>query len=100
MSETIETSSPPAPVTYTDQPLSDIAEQFGAAEAVDAQRGFDDAHDLLDTMAAESGATVRVERFTGQMGMFNLHQLQVHLTSTLIRRQGGLRPQQCLVSED
>ncbi len=51
-------------------------------------------------MVAESHATVRVERFTGHMGMFNLHHLQVHLRDNLIRRQGGLRPQECLVSED
>ena len=86
--------------TYFERPLSDIAEQFGAAAAVEAQRGFDDAHDLLDTMVAESDTTVRVERFTGHLGMFNLSQLQVHLTSKLIRRQGGLRPQECLVSAD
>ena len=51
-------------------------------------------------MVAETGATVRVERFTGHMGMFNLHHLQVHLRSNLIRRQGGLRVETCVVSED
>jgi glycine/D-amino acid oxidase-like deaminating enzyme len=86
--------------TYFERPLSEIADEFGAAKAVEAQRGFDDAHDLLDGMVAESGATVRVERFTGHLGMFNLSQLAVHLSSKLIRRQGGLRPQECLVSED
>src|SRR5439155_4665770 len=86
--------------TYFERPLSDIAGEFGAAKALDAQRGFDDAHDLLDRMVAESGATVRVERFTGHMGMFNLSQLQVHLTGKLTRRQRGLQPQECAVSED
>ena len=85
--------------TYFERPLSDIAEQFGAARAVEAQRGFDDAHDLLDRMLAESGAAVRVERFAGRMGMFNLPQLEVHLAGQLLRRQGGLRPQECLVSQ-
>jgi hypothetical protein len=84
--------------TYFERPLSDIAEQFGPVKAIDAQRGFDDAHALLDGMVAATAATVRVERFAGHMGMFNLHQLEVHLTSMLIRRQGGLRPQECLVS--
>ncbi len=65
--------------TYFERPLADIADQHGAAKAVDAQRGFDDAHDLLDLMVAEARPSVRVERFTGHMGMFNLHQLQVHL---------------------
>jgi glycine/D-amino acid oxidase-like deaminating enzyme len=86
--------------TYFERPLSDIAAEFGPAKAAAAQRGFDDAHELLDLMVAESGVTVRVERFTGRMGMFNLHQLQVHLSSKLIREQGGLRPQECVVSED
>src|SRR5439155_22275010 len=85
--------------TYFERPLADIAEQFGAARAVEAQRGFDDAHDLLDRMLAESGAAVRVERFAGRMGMFNLPQLEVHLAGQLLRRQGGLRPQECLVSQ-
>ncbi len=86
--------------TYFERPLTDIADQFGATRAVEAQRGFDDAHELLDLMVAEAQATVRVERFTGRMGMFNLHQVKAHLTSKLIRDAGGLRPQECLVSED
>jgi glycine/D-amino acid oxidase-like deaminating enzyme len=86
--------------TYFERPLSDIAAEFGTAKAADAQRGFDEARDLLDLMLAEAGATVRVEPVTGHMGIFNLHQLQVHLTGKLIRRQGGLPPQTCVVSED
>src|SRR5262249_19321769 len=38
------------------------------------------------------------ERFTGHMGMFNLHHVLVHLRSNLIRRQGGLHQETCLVS--
>ena len=86
--------------TYFERPLSDIAEQFGLEKAIEAQRGFDDAHDLLDLMVAEAGATVRVERFIGHMGMFNLHHLEVHLRNNLIRRAGGLRLESCVVSED
>src|SRR3954453_22149172 len=59
--------------TYFERPLSDIADDFGAERAVEAQRGFDGAHDLLDLMVAETRAPVRVERFVGHMGMFNLH---------------------------
>jgi glycine/D-amino acid oxidase-like deaminating enzyme len=65
--------------TYFERPLCDIADEFGVEQAVDAQRGLDGAHDLLDLMVAETGATIRVERFSGHMGMFNLHHLQVHL---------------------
>jgi glycine/D-amino acid oxidase-like deaminating enzyme len=34
------------------------------------------------------------------MGMFNLHHLQVHLGSNLIRKLGGIEPNPCVVSED
>jgi glycine/D-amino acid oxidase-like deaminating enzyme len=86
--------------TYFERPLCDIADEFGTELAAEAQGGFDDAHDLLDLVVAESGASVRVERFPGHMGMFNLHHVLVHLRSNLIRRQGGLRLETCLVSDE
>jgi len=86
--------------TYFERPLYDIADEFGAEMAVAAQRAFDDAHDLLDLMAAEAGATVRVERFTGHMGMFSLNHLQVHLRNNMLRHEGGLPVETCVVSED
>jgi glycine/D-amino acid oxidase-like deaminating enzyme len=85
--------------TYFERPLSDIADEFGAERAVEAQRGFDGAHELFDLMVAEAGATVRVERFVGHMGMFNLHHLQVHLRNNLIRRAFGWRAEACIVSD-
>src|SRR5947209_9062229 len=42
--------------TYFERPLCDIADQFGVAQAAAAQGAFDDAHDLLDVMAADAGA--------------------------------------------
>jgi len=86
--------------TYFERPLCDIADEFGVELAAEAQGGFDDAHDLLDLLVAESGAAVRVERFIGHMGMFNLSHVLVHLRSNLIRRQGGLRLETCLVSDE
>jgi glycine/D-amino acid oxidase-like deaminating enzyme len=86
--------------TYFERPLSDIADEYGVELAAEAQGGFDDAHDLLDIVVAESEAAVRVERFTGHMGMFNLHHVLVHLRSNLVRRQGGLRLEACLVSDE
>lgn len=86
--------------TYFERPLFEIAEEFGAELAVEGQRAFDEAHDLLDLMAAEAGVDVRVERFVGHMGMFSLNHLMVHLRNGLVRRQGGLRPEACVVSED
>jgi glycine/D-amino acid oxidase-like deaminating enzyme len=86
--------------TYFERPLSDIAEQFGVEQAVAAQRGFEAGHELLDSMAGEAGATVRVERFIGHMGMFNLSQLEVHLRNNLVRRAGGLHLEGCVVSEE
>ncbi len=86
--------------TYFERPLASIAQQFGEGPAVDAQRAFDDAHDLLDLMAAEAGAGVRVERFTGHMGLFTLNHVTVHLRNNLVRRRGGLRQEACVISED
>lgn len=86
--------------TYFERPLSDIAAEFGADLAIDAQRAFDDAHDLLDLMVRETAATVRVERFAGHMGMFSLDHLVVHLRNARLRRDGGLRPEACVVSAE
>lgn len=86
--------------TYFERPLCDIAAEFGSRLAGEAQRAIDGAHGLLDTVVAETGATVRVERFLGRMGMFNLHHLDVHLRSLLVRRDEGLQQQTCVVSED
>lgn len=86
--------------TYFERPLPDIAAQYGVGMAVDAQKGIEGAHDLLDLMALETGATVRVERFAGRMGMFTLNHLEVHLGAGLIRREAGIEPTPCVVSED
>lgn len=86
--------------TYFERPLFDIAREFGEPAAVDAQRTFDAAHELLDLLAAETGSSVRVERFIGHMGMFSRNHLEVHLRNALIRRRGGLRAETCVVSED
>jgi glycine/D-amino acid oxidase-like deaminating enzyme len=86
--------------TYFERPLSDIAEEFGAENAIEAQRGVDSAHNLLDLMVAETGASVRIERFRGHMGMFNLNHVLVHLRNNLVRRQGGWRVEVCVVADD
>jgi glycine/D-amino acid oxidase-like deaminating enzyme len=86
--------------TYFERPLFDIAAEFGAEAAIEGQRAFDDAHDLMDLMGETAGTDVRVERFIGHMGMFSLNHLQVHLRNGVIRRQGGLRPEACVVSEE
>src|SRR3954447_25293613 len=86
--------------TYFERPLCDIADEFGVELAAEAQGGFDGAHALLDLVVDESGASVRVERFSGHMGMFNLHHVLVHLRSNLVRRQGGLQLESCVVSDE
>jgi glycine/D-amino acid oxidase-like deaminating enzyme len=86
--------------SYFERPLSDIADEFGWRLAADAQREIDEAHDLLDTMVSETAAAVRVERFTGYLGMFNRHHLEVHLRCMVIREQAGLPRQTVCVSEE
>ena len=86
--------------TYFERPLADIAREFGVDLAVAGQGAFDEAHDLLDLMVREAGATVRIERFDGHMGMFRLNHVLVHLRNNAIRRDGGLRTETCRISED
>jgi glycine/D-amino acid oxidase-like deaminating enzyme len=86
--------------TYFERPLGSIAAEFGEGLAVDAQRTFDGAHDLMDAVAAECGATVRVERFDGHMAMFNLNHVLVHLGNNEVRRTGGIRTDVMRISED
>jgi len=86
--------------TYFERPLASIAREFGEALAVDGQRTFDGGHDLLDVMAREAGVTVRIDRFTGHMGMYNLHHVLTHLRNNAIRRAGGLREETCLIADD
>ena len=85
--------------TYFERPLYDIADAFGG-ERPSMPSGLDAAHELLDMMATESGASVRVERFAGHMGMFTLNHLQVHLRNNLIRQQNGLPLDPCVVSDE
>ena len=69
--------------------------------AIDGQRAFDDAHDLLDLLVAESGATVRVERFTGHMGMFTLEPARgPPAQQPAPPATAGCGMEACLVSED
>src|SRR5205823_2340680 len=85
--------------TYFERPLASIAEQFGQELAAEAQATFDGAHDLMDGIAAEAKTTVPIERFDGQMAMFNLNHVLVHLANNEVRRRGGIRRDQVLVSE-
>ena len=86
--------------TYFERPLSDIAVEFGWEAAAEAQRAVEEAHGLLDIMVRETGASVRVERFTGHMGMFNGQHLEVHLRCMQVREWAGLLQQTCVISEE
>jgi len=86
--------------TYFERPLCDLVDAYGFDAAIAAQRAFDGADDLLDLMIAEAGVDARVERVLGHMGMYTLNHLQVHLRNSLLRKQGGLRLDTCVISED
>lgn len=86
--------------TYFERPLVDLVDEFGVERALAAQREIDDSWDLLDTIIGESEATLRVDRFTGYLGMYSLNHLVTHLRESELREQGGLRVPTCLVSED
>lgn len=86
--------------TYFERPLHSIADEFGTTLAAAGQRTFDEAQELLELLVAASGATVRIERFTGYMGMYSRNHVITHLRNNLVRRGGGLREETCIVSED
>ena len=85
--------------TYFERALSDLVDEFGVQLAIDAQRGVDSAWDLIELMARECGSPQRLERFTGNMGMFSLNHVLVHLGHSALRRDHGLAVPQCFVSE-
>ncbi len=86
--------------TYFERPLFDLVDAYGFAKAIAAQRAIDDSWELLDLIVDESGAQVRIDRFTGHLGMFALNHLTVHLRESALRHRGGLRVASCVVSED
>jgi glycine/D-amino acid oxidase-like deaminating enzyme len=86
--------------TYFERSLVDMAAEYGFEATIDAQRLIDSAWGLIDEMVRECGTDQRVERFTGNMGMFNLDHVLVHLRQLALRRDGGLSPPMCLVSID
>jgi len=85
--------------TYFERPLFDLVQTYGFDEVIAAQSGIDNAWDLLDIMVAESDARVRIDRFTGYLGMFTLNHLLVHLRDGSLRERGGLRVGRCVVSK-
>ncbi len=86
--------------TYFERPLSDLVDSYGFDKAIAAQRGLDNASDLLDIMVSDSGARARIERFTGYLGMFALNHVMVHLRESLLRERGGLRVGSFVISEE
>jgi glycine/D-amino acid oxidase-like deaminating enzyme len=85
--------------TYFERPLFDLVDEFGIDLAIDAQRGLDGTWDLIEQMAAECGSPQRLDRFTGNMGMFGLNHVLVHLRHSALRRDNALVVPKCLVSE-
>jgi glycine/D-amino acid oxidase-like deaminating enzyme len=86
--------------TYFERSLADMVTEYGFDATIDAQRLIDSAWGLIDLMVRECGTDQRVERFTGNMGMFNLDHVLVHLRQLALRRAGGLHVPTCLVSHD
>jgi glycine/D-amino acid oxidase-like deaminating enzyme len=86
--------------TYFERPLVSIAEEFGTLAAAQAQAVFKGAQDLVELMAQEAGATVRIERFMGRMGMYSLAQVMTHLRCQAVREAGGVPPEIIEISSE
>jgi glycine/D-amino acid oxidase-like deaminating enzyme len=87
-------------VTYFERPICRLAEDFGYEKAIAGQREVDNAWCLLDVMLTESGYPHPVQRVSGQMGMFTLNHLMVHLRNNLLRRRGDLVREYIRISSD
>ena len=86
--------------TYFERPLFDLVDSYGFDKVIAAQRGIDNSWHLLDIMVTEVDAQVRIDRFTGYLGMFALNHVMVHLRDSSLRERGGLRVGSCVVSEE
>jgi glycine/D-amino acid oxidase-like deaminating enzyme len=86
--------------TYFERPLADMVAEYGFDATIEAQGLIDSAWGLIELMVRECGTDQRLERFTGNMGMFNLDHVLVHLRQLVLRRDGGLAMPMCLVSRD
>jgi glycine/D-amino acid oxidase-like deaminating enzyme len=86
--------------TYFERPLLDLVEEYGFEMAIAAQRELDETWDLIEQMVRETGSDQPLDRFTGNMGMFALQHVTVHLRHSALRRAGGLDVPDCLISED
>ena len=69
--------------TYFERSLVNMVDEYGFEATIDAQRLIDSAWGLIDDVVSECGTDQRVERFTGNMGMFNLDHVLVHLLSLI-----------------
>ncbi len=87
-------------VTYFERPICRLAEDFGYEKAIAGQREIDNAWCLLDLMLTESGYPHPVPRVSGQMGMFTLNHLMVHLRNNALRRKGGLVGEYIRIAEN
>ena len=87
-------------VTYFERPLCDLVDTFGFDLATRGQAEVESAWGLLDLMIEQSGIKVRVDRFVGAMGMFNLNHLLVHLRNNDIRRRAGLDQESIAISTE
>src|SRR4249919_3506962 len=85
--------------TYFERPLYELVDTYGFDAALAGQRAIDETWDLLDIMVAESGASVRIDRFIGHMGMFTLDHVSVHLRTNVLRIRAGLDPLPCVIAD-
>ncbi len=85
--------------TYFERPLEDLVREYGFDRAIEAQRSLDSTWDLVELLLDEIDADIRIDRVMGQMGMFTLNHLLVHLHHSELRRRGGLAVPECLISE-
>lgn len=87
--------------SYLARSLHDLAKEYGAGEAISAQKATEEAAwELLDVMYTEAGLDIPLSRFTGHLGIAKKAQLFSLLKDNALRKEHGLRPKEIWVARD
>lgn len=87
-------------VTYFERGFASLVEEFGLPMASQGQQAVEDAWALIDEMYTDAGLDIPFARFMGHAGLSSLSQVLLHLEHNRLRREGGLKIEEIIVSQD
>ncbi len=86
--------------SYFERPFSDIVKEFGLKMASEGQRSLEEAWTLLDEMYTDANLSMPLSRFKGHTGLTTKEQVLAHLENNILRKEGSLRPEEVVISEE